>query len=133
MRKILELAIGIIALMQATPALAGIYVEFPENNYTYFTYPQLFLLLLLLVILVWLLDADSTTPEPTVEHFDVAPVSTIEEIEQEAARLRAQRRLLDAETELKESQFKAAMKAGELREIAELLKSSAEPPNNRSM
>ena len=128
MRKILELAIGGITLMQATPALAGIYVEFPENNYAYFSYPELFLLLLLVVLLMALLSIPWETSEPTVEYFDVAPISSIEEIEQEAARLRAQRRLLDAETELKESQFKAAMKAGELREIAELVKSAAESP-----
>ncbi len=129
MRKILELAIGGITLMQATPALAGIYVEFPENNYAYFSYPELFLLILLVVFLVTLLSIPWETSEPTVEHFDVAPITSVEDIAQEAARLRAQRRLMDAETELRESQFKAAMKAGELREIADLLKPLDKQPN----
>lgn len=88
-------------------------------------------MLVLVILLLGLAEAASSASPSTScdmpEEIE-PPTDTAEHYEQEAVRLRALARKLDAETAFKESEMRAKIKEEELKEIHKLLRTKSKAP-----
>jgi hypothetical protein len=114
---------AVLTLLTMPSARADYYVPLADGTYLQLSDPLLFFgAVVVFAVLFTAITKTSSKSAADDLPKELQSTETAEQYEQEARRARALARKLDAETELKESQIRAAIKSDELKEIEELLR-----------
>jgi flagellar biosynthesis/type III secretory pathway M-ring protein FliF/YscJ len=116
MIRALALALGAVATM-TTPAAADFWLQMGDR-WVYVSNGLVILVVVFVVVVIIIAAAASDSAEKSEQ----SASQSADHFDNEAARLRALKRKLDAQTELTESQIRAALKDDEAKEICELIR-----------
>jgi len=115
MIRLFAAAASILAVT-VRPASA-FWIEWPNGSYTYVDGGVCFWAAVAAVVLVGVFVAAGSSANGSAAAYDADPAGSAEQYDDEAARLRAMSRKLDAETDLAESLIKAKRTRAELDDI----------------
>jgi hypothetical protein len=109
-----------LTLFAVSSARADYYMP-PADGIDFNIPLPLFVFAAIIAVLMGVITSDSKNAADDLPE-ELQSTVTAEQYEQEARRARALARKFDAETELKESQIRAAIKSDELKEVEEVLR-----------